>query len=73
MDGIAVRAEDTFGASEFTAVTLTLSQGKSEPYRDNGQAIFQYVDTGNPLPPWANAVVMIERVFRKERAGSRDS
>src|SRR5215204_5433663 len=27
MDGIAVCAEETFGASEFTAVTLTLTNG----------------------------------------------
>lgn len=57
MDGIAVRAQDTFGASEFSAVTLTLMKG--------GKKVFQYVDTGSPLPLWANAVVMIERVFKK--------
>lgn len=65
MDGIAVRAEETFGASEFTAVTLTLTNGKARRPAANGQPIFQYVDTGNALPPWANAVVMIERVFKK--------
>lgn len=65
MDGIAVRAQDTFGASEFTAVTLTRTNAKASLATTNGQAIFHYVDTGNPLPPWANAVVMIERVFKK--------
>jgi putative molybdopterin biosynthesis protein len=66
MDGIAVRAEDTFGASEFSAVTLTLADTKANKQRTNGtQPIFQYVDTGSPLPPWADAVVMIERVFKK--------
>jgi len=50
MDGIAVRAEDTFGASEFTAVTLKSVGKKSSRAASNGQAIFQYVDTGNPLP-----------------------
>lgn len=65
MDGIAVRAEETFGASEFTAVTLTLANGKAHRPPTHGQPIFQYVDTGNALPPWANAVVMIERVFKK--------
>jgi putative molybdopterin biosynthesis protein len=66
MDGIAVRAEDTFGASEFAAVTLTLAGAKGNRQGRNGtQPIFQYVDTGSPLPPWANAVVMIERVFKK--------
>jgi molybdopterin biosynthesis enzyme len=65
MDGIAVRAEDTFGASEFSAVTLTATDLKAGAPQTNGKAIFQYVDTGNPLPTWANAVVMIERVFKK--------
>ncbi|MGE0679703.1 MAG: molybdopterin biosynthesis protein [Candidatus Binatia bacterium] len=65
MDGIAVRAEDTFGASEFSAVTLTAVDRQAGASRTNGKAIFQYVDTGNPLPTWANAVVMIERVFKK--------
>lgn len=65
MDGIAVRAEDTFGASEFSAVTLTAVESKAGAPQTNGKAIFQYVDTGNPLPTWANAVIMIERVFKK--------
>jgi putative molybdopterin biosynthesis protein len=65
MDGIAVRAEDTFGASEFSAVTLRAVTEKNGSPHENGHGVFQYVDTGNPLPPWANAVVMIERVFKK--------
>lgn len=66
MDGIAVRAEDTFGASEFSAVTLRLADaGTTARSRNGAPRIFQYVDTGSPLPPWANAVVMIERVFKK--------
>ncbi|MGE0822299.1 MAG: molybdopterin biosynthesis protein [Candidatus Binatia bacterium] len=66
MDGIAVRAEDTFGASEFSAVTLAVAGSKKLKLKTNGtRPIFQYVDTGNPLPAWANAVVMIERVFKK--------
>jgi putative molybdopterin biosynthesis protein len=65
MDGIAVRAEDTFGASEFSAVTLRSIATINGAPRETGQGIFQYVDTGNPLPSWANAVVMIERVFKK--------
>jgi putative molybdopterin biosynthesis protein len=65
MDGIAVRAEDTFGASEFSAVTLNLANAKTGRTVTDGSPIFQYVDTGNALPSWANAVVMIERVFKK--------
>ncbi len=57
MDGIAVRAEDTFGASEFTAVTLTSAATSGRKAKLNGaHPAFQYVDTGNPLPSWANAV-----------------
>src|SRR5262245_38452805 len=55
MDGIAVRAEDTFGATEFAPRALELGAGDGR---------FAYVDTGSALPSWANAVVMIERVFR---------
>ena len=56
MDGIATRAEDTFGASEFEPKTLLRGDG-SKP----GQ--FAFVDTGSALPRWANAVIMIERVY----------
>ena len=62
MDGIAVRAEDTFGVGEFSPLTLTRVTAKRRPPADD--APFQYVDTGNPLPRWANAVIMIERVFK---------
>lgn len=57
MDGIAVRAADTFGASEGHPVTLELGTPET------AARPFAYVDTGNALPPWADAVVMIERVF----------
>ena len=59
MDGICVRAEDTFGATEFIGKKLTLGNGDS-PDRD----AFKYVDTGNALPGWANAVIMIEKVHQ---------
>ncbi len=57
MDGICVRAEDTFGATEFAGKVLTLASSDFP-----GAAVFKYVDTGNALPPWANAVIMIEKV-----------
>ena len=63
MDGIAVRAEDTFGASEFSALSLTAVKAR----RPKPSRPFQYVDTGSPLPAWANAVIMIERVFKKSK------
>jgi molybdopterin molybdotransferase/putative molybdopterin biosynthesis protein len=55
MDGIAVRAEDTFGVTEFAPRTLELG---------DGPGCFAPVDTGSALPSWANAVIMIERVFQ---------
>lgn len=64
MDGIAVRAEDTFGASEFSALSLTATKPNTRRLSPNGRP-FQYVDTGSPLPAWANSVIMIERVFKK--------
>jgi putative molybdopterin biosynthesis protein len=50
MDGFAVRAVATNGAMPSTPVTLFVGS----------QA--QYVDTGDPLPEWANAVIPIENV-----------
>jgi putative molybdopterin biosynthesis protein len=50
MDGIAVRAVDTLGASE--TAPLRLQAGS--------QAV--WVDTGDPLPPETNAVIMAENV-----------
>jgi len=50
MDGYAVRAIDTFGASETTPKKLRIDE----------QAF--YVDTGDPMPEGFNAVIMIEDV-----------
>ncbi len=50
MDGFAVSAEDTFGASETNPVRLVV-----------GKQAFP-VNTGEPLPPKTNAVIMIEFV-----------
>jgi putative molybdopterin biosynthesis protein len=57
MDGICVRAEDTFGATEFAGKKFTRAAGAAP-----GPQAFAYIDTGNALPSWANAVVMIEKV-----------
>lgn len=57
MDGICVRAEDTFGATEFSPRKLQKVSGEGPC--DGG---FAYLDTGNALPLWANAVIMIEKV-----------
>lgn len=61
MDGICVRAEDTFGATEFVGKKFIRASGESP-----GPSAFAYVDTGNSLPPWANAVIMIEKVRQLE-------
>ena len=68
MDGIAVRAEDTFGATEFDPRTFELGP-------DDAPRRFAFVDTGSALPPWANAVIMIERVVRldERRAEIREA
>jgi putative molybdopterin biosynthesis protein len=50
MDGIAVRAEDTLGASETVPLRLRLGEQAT------------WVDTGDPLPPDTNAVIMAEQV-----------
>lgn len=56
MDGYAVLADDTRGATETSPKQLRI-----------GQQAF-YVDTGDPLPPQTNAVIMIEHVQRLESA-----
>ena len=52
MDGIAVRAEETNGATETSPVDLTV----------RSQAV--WLDTGDPMPSGYNAVVMVEHVHR---------
>ncbi|GAP20716.1 molybdopterin biosynthesis protein [Leptolinea tardivitalis] len=50
MDGFAIRAENSLGAAPSNPVQLRYEE----------QAV--YVDTGDPLPQWANAVIPIENV-----------
>ncbi len=57
MDGFALRAEATRGAMPSTPVTLDLGSEAA------------YVDTGDPLPDWANAVVPIENVEPLDAGG----
>lgn len=58
MDGYALRSRDTEGATETNPVLLTL-QESGEPPKDAARPAL-IVDTGQPLPPWADAVVMVE-------------
>lgn len=53
MDGVGVRAKDTFGATETTPITL-----------DPGQ--FVVLDTGDPVPEDCDAVIMVEDVVKNE-------
>ncbi len=53
MDGIALRASQTFGATETTPVRLP-------------EGTFQWVNTGDPLPEGCDAVVMVEDVVQEE-------
>ena len=57
MDGFAVRTISTVGAMPSMPVTLSI----------NAEA--QYVDTGDPLPDWANAVIPIENVESLDENG----
>jgi len=54
MDGIAVKASDTFGALPERPLLLPHTAGKM-------------VDTGDPIPEGKDAVVMIERVEEREQ------
>jgi len=57
MDGFAVRASELIGAMPTAPVTLEVG----------GQAA--YVDTGDPLPAWANVVIPIENVEPQDSNG----
>ena len=53
MDGVAVCARDTFGATETTPVTLHPEQ-------------FTVLDTGDPVPEGRDAVIMVEDLVKNE-------
>lgn len=53
MDGVVVKAEDTFGASETTPVALKLGEQVA------------FLDTGDPIPSQFNAVIMIEDIHQE--------
>ena len=53
MDGIAVYAQDTFGATETTPVVLQPNQ-------------YVVVDTGDPIPEGFDAVIMVEELVTNE-------
>ncbi len=51
MDGVAVNARDTFGATETTPITLQKDQ-------------FIVLDTGDPIPEGCDAVIMVEDIVK---------
>ncbi|MBR7177982.1 MAG: molybdopterin biosynthesis protein [Oscillospiraceae bacterium] len=51
MDGVAVSAKDTFGATETTPVTLRADQ-------------YTVLDTGDPIPEGCDAVIMVEDIVK---------
>ena len=53
MDGVAVNAKDTFGATETTPVTLKAGQ-------------YIVLDTGDPIPEGCDAVIMVEDIVKNE-------
>jgi len=68
MDGYAVKAEETFGASSFKPKTLKLTEilragASSNTVVGKGECV--QVATGSPIPEGADAVVMVEFTERK--------
>ena len=53
MDGVAVNARDTFGATETTPVNLKPDQ-------------FTVLDTGDPIPENCDAVIMVEDIVKQD-------
>jgi len=55
MDGFAIRSDATFGALPTSPITIA---ARASPDAE----LARYVDTGDPVPSWADAVVAIENV-----------
>ncbi len=69
MDGFAVRAADTAGAPVSLAVVATAAAGQAPAVGVGpGQAV--RIMTGAPLPPGADAVVMVERTVPSQGGAS---
>jgi molybdopterin molybdotransferase len=69
MDGFAVHAEDTYGASHYDPVILSLT-GSSMPGRDEGDPVpcgsAGRIMTGAPVPPGADAVLRAEDAVERD-------
>ena len=64
MDGFAVSSINTFGALPTSPITLT----RKEAGESTG---FEYLDTGDPLPGWADSVIPIENVESLNKNGQK--
>src|SRR5512143_2939730 len=53
MDGFAVKSDSTVGAAPHNPVRISAGQARAP----TGTTAAQYVDTGDPLPAWADAVI----------------
>ncbi|MFC1996498.1 molybdopterin biosynthesis protein [Chloroflexota bacterium] len=65
MDGFSVRAEDTEGAMPTSPAVIPTERSK-----DQGPGS-KYIDTGDPLPLWANAVIPIENIEPLDKDGNQ--
>jgi molybdopterin molybdotransferase len=61
VDGYALKAEDTTGASQFKPVILQITEVEKVTSKQARQ-----IWTGNPIPKGANAVVMIENTKKRD-------
>lgn len=69
MDGYAVQAQDTFGASEDDPITLDLIEkirAGDDPYQKVRKGTCSEIGTGAPMPEGSDAVVMVEFTDIKE-------
>ena len=68
MDGFAVRSKDTAGAALTSPVELNVSDRTN--FDPSITGIASYVDTGDVLPDWADAVIPIENLEPTDRHGN---
>lgn len=68
MDGFAVRSADTEGAMPAAPITLAAQLPPGNHPVSTRQPV-TYIDTGDPLPGWADAVIPIENVEPLSESG----
>ena len=69
MDGYALRALDTHGASNRSPAVLRIADTEVDPDRTVNPGTATRVHTGSAVPPGADAVVMIEHVVELTEIG----